>query len=98
MRVVLLIGDLGAVFVEREDRREDISPYERTLLHNVALRRPHAQLVAHMSNVTSGLPIAERAFAAVVVSRGIVNLYYGNRRKLDKISIGQVWKPAAQVK
>jgi preprotein translocase subunit SecD len=32
-------------------------------------------------------------FSAVLVSRGIVNLIYGNRKKLDKISIGQVWKP-----
>ncbi len=44
------------------------------------------------------LGILTSMFSAVVVSRGIVNLYYGNRRKLDKISIGQVWKPAAQVK
>jgi preprotein translocase subunit SecD len=33
-----------------------------------------------------------------MVSRGIVNLYYGGRRKLDKISIGQIWKPAEQAK
>jgi preprotein translocase subunit SecD len=30
---------------------------------------------------------------AVVVSRGLVNLIYGGRRKLERISIGQVWKP-----
>jgi preprotein translocase subunit SecD len=29
-----------------------------------------------------------------MVSRGIVNLYYGRQRKLDKVSIGQVWRPA----
>jgi preprotein translocase subunit SecD len=34
-------------------------------------------------------------FSAVVVSRGIVNLVYGSRKKLDRISIGQVWRPAA---
>ncbi len=44
------------------------------------------------------LGILTSMFSAVVVSRGIVNLWYGSRRKLDKISIGQVWKPAAQVK
>lgn len=44
------------------------------------------------------LGILTSMFSAVMVSRGIVNLYYGNRRKLDRISIGQVWKPAAQAK
>jgi preprotein translocase subunit SecD len=37
-------------------------------------------------------------FSAVMVSRRIVNLYYGGRRKLDKSSIGQIWKPASQAK
>jgi preprotein translocase subunit SecD len=32
-------------------------------------------------------------FSAVVVSRGLVNLWYGGRKKLSSISIGQVWKP-----
>jgi preprotein translocase subunit SecD len=32
-------------------------------------------------------------FSAVFVSRGIVALIYGGRKKLDKISIGQVWRP-----
>ena len=41
------------------------------------------------------LGILTSLFSAVMLSRGIVNLYYGTRRKLDKISIGQVWKPAA---
>jgi preprotein translocase subunit SecD len=27
-----------------------------------------------------------------VVSRGLVNLWYGGRKKLSSISIGQVWK------
>jgi hypothetical protein len=27
------------------------------------------------------------------VSRGIVAVIYGGRKKLDRISIGQVWKP-----
>jgi preprotein translocase subunit SecD len=34
-------------------------------------------------------------FSAVFVSRGIVALVYGGRRKLEKISIGQVWRPKA---
>ena len=44
------------------------------------------------------LGILTSMFSAVVVSRGIVNLYYGSRRRLEKVSIGQVWKPAAQSK
>jgi preprotein translocase subunit SecD len=44
------------------------------------------------------LGILTSMFSAVMVSRGIVNLYYGGRRKLDRISIGQVWKPAEQAK
>jgi preprotein translocase subunit SecD len=39
------------------------------------------------------LGIATSMFSAVMVSRGIVNLIYGGRRKLEKVSIGQVWKP-----
>jgi preprotein translocase subunit SecD len=42
------------------------------------------------------LGILTSMFSAVMVSRAMVNLYYGGRRKLDKISIGQVWKPASQ--
>ena len=40
------------------------------------------------------LGILTSMFSAVMVSRAIVNLYYGTRRKLDKVSIGQVWKPS----
>jgi preprotein translocase subunit SecD len=32
-------------------------------------------------------------FSSVVVSRAMVNLVYGSRKKLDKLSIGQIWKP-----
>ncbi|HLT25072.1 MAG TPA: protein translocase subunit SecD, partial [Zeimonas sp.] len=32
-------------------------------------------------------------FSAVFFSRGLVNLWYGRRRKLTKVSVGQVWKP-----
>ncbi|MEO8537466.1 MAG: protein translocase subunit SecD [Betaproteobacteria bacterium] len=41
------------------------------------------------------LGILTSMFSAVFVSRGIVALVYGSRRKLDRISIGQVWKPKA---
>ncbi len=34
-------------------------------------------------------------FSAVFFSRGLVNLWYGGRKKLKSVSIGQVWKPAA---
>src|SRR5256714_292741 len=39
------------------------------------------------------LGILTSMFSAVFVSRGIVALIYGSRKKLDKISIGQVWRP-----
>jgi preprotein translocase subunit SecD len=39
------------------------------------------------------LGILTSMFSAVVVSRGLVNLWYGGRKKLSSISIGQVWKP-----
>jgi preprotein translocase subunit SecD len=42
------------------------------------------------------LGILTSMFSAVMVSRGIVNLYYGRQRKLDKVSIGQVWRPQAK--
>ncbi|MBI2224395.1 MAG: protein translocase subunit SecD [Betaproteobacteria bacterium] len=42
------------------------------------------------------LGILTSIFSAVMVSRGIVNLYYGRRRKLESLSIGQVWKPGAE--
>ena len=44
------------------------------------------------------LGILTSIFSAVMVSRSIVNLYYGSRRKLDSISIGQVWKGEAKGK
>jgi len=44
------------------------------------------------------LGILTSIFSSVVVSRALVNWIYGSRRKLESISIGQVWKPAAQAK
>lgn len=42
------------------------------------------------------LGILTSMFSAVMVSRGMVNLLYGNRRKLASVSIGQVWKPVSE--
>jgi preprotein translocase subunit SecD len=39
------------------------------------------------------LGILTSIFSAVVVSRAMVNLFYGRQKRLTKISIGQVWKP-----
>ena len=44
------------------------------------------------------LGILTSIFSAVMVSRSLVNLYYGSRRKLDSISIGQVWKAGTEQK
>ncbi|MFN3566329.1 MAG: protein translocase subunit SecD [Burkholderiaceae bacterium] len=41
------------------------------------------------------LGILTSIFSAVFVSRGIVNLVYGSRKRLASLSIGQVWKPGA---
>jgi ABC-type taurine transport system ATPase subunit len=39
------------------------------------------------------LGILTSMFSAVFFSRGLVNLWYGRRRKLNGVSIGQLWKP-----
>jgi preprotein translocase subunit SecD len=39
------------------------------------------------------LGIMTSIFTAVFVSRAIVNLWYGSRKKLSDLSIGAVWKP-----
>lgn len=38
------------------------------------------------------LGILTSMFSAVMISRGIVNLIYGYRRKIEKLSIGQIYK------
>jgi len=40
------------------------------------------------------LGILTSMFSAVFVSRGLVNLWYGGKKKLAKLSIGQIWKPS----
>lgn len=42
------------------------------------------------------LGILTSMYSSVVVSRALVNLWYGRRRKLQSISIGSVWKPETE--
>ena len=42
--------------------------------------------------------IVTSIFSAVMVSRAIVNVFYGSRRRLDRVSIGSVWKDGAENK
>jgi len=44
------------------------------------------------------LGILTSMFSAVFVSRGVVNLWYGRSKKLNKVSIGTVWTPGLSVK
>jgi len=44
------------------------------------------------------LGILTSIFSSVVLSRGFINLIYGSRRRVDKLSIGQVWKPGIATK
>jgi preprotein translocase subunit SecD len=41
------------------------------------------------------LGILTSIFSAVFVSRAIVNLIYGSRKKLAALSVGQIWRPGA---
>jgi preprotein translocase subunit SecD len=41
------------------------------------------------------LGILTSIFSAVFVSRGVVNLLYGSRKRLKSLAIGQVWRPGA---
>ena len=43
--------------------------------------------------ITLTIGILTSMFSAILVSRGLVNLIYGKKRKLEKLAIGQVWKP-----
>jgi preprotein translocase subunit SecD len=36
-------------------------------------------------------------FSAVFFSRGLVNLWYGGKKKLKSLAIGQVWRPAPEM-
>lgn len=41
------------------------------------------------------LGILTSIFTSVMVSRALVNLWYGSRKKLTSLSIGQIWRPDA---
>ncbi len=43
------------------------------------------------------LGIATSMFSSVMFSRGLVNLWYGRKKKLKSVSIGQVWRPDGAV-
>ena len=43
--------------------------------------------------VVHSLGILTSMFSAVFFARGVVNFWYGRKKKLDKLSIGQVWRP-----
>jgi preprotein translocase subunit SecD len=43
------------------------------------------------------LGIMTSMFSAVFFSRGLVNLWYGSTKRLQKISIGTVWHPSAEL-
>ncbi len=43
--------------------------------------------VVHVIGILTSL------FSSVFVSRGLANLWYGRRKKLTSLSIGQIWKP-----
>ncbi|WP_395404686.1 protein translocase subunit SecD [Pseudoduganella sp. UC29_106] len=42
------------------------------------------------------LGILTSMFSAVFISRGVVNLWYGRKKKLQSLSIGTVWVPGAE--
>ncbi len=44
------------------------------------------------------LGILTSIFTSVMVSRALVNLWYGRRKKLTSLSIGQIWRPSADNK
>ncbi|GMV48449.1 MAG: protein translocase subunit SecD [Pseudomonadota bacterium] len=43
------------------------------------------------------LGILTSMFSAVMFSRGLVNLWYGRKKRLKAVSIGQVWRPEGAV-
>ncbi len=45
--------------------------------------------------VVHTIGILTSMFSAVMFSRGLVNLWYGRKKKLKTVSIGTVWKPQA---
>jgi preprotein translocase subunit SecD len=45
--------------------------------------------------IVHSLGILTSIFSAVFVSRAMVNLVYGTRKRLSSLSVGQVWKPGS---
>jgi preprotein translocase subunit SecD len=43
------------------------------------------------------LGIATSMFSAVFFARGLSNLWYGGRQRLQSISIGQIWRPSSDI-
>jgi preprotein translocase subunit SecD len=43
--------------------------------------------------VVHSLGILTSMFSAVFFARGLANIWYGRKKKLDKLSIGEVWRP-----
>ena len=39
------------------------------------------------------LGILTSMFSAVFIMRGVVNLWYGRKKKLQSIAIGTIWRP-----
>jgi preprotein translocase subunit SecD len=66
-----------------------------TLIAGVALLAFGSGFVRGFA-VVHCLGILTSMFSAVMFSRGLVNLWYGRQKKLKSVSIGQVWRPAAQ--
>ncbi len=69
----------------REELRDGASP--QMAIH-VGYERAWATILDSNGILTS-------MFSAVFFSRGLVNLWYGGKKKLKSVSIGQVWKPDA---
>jgi preprotein translocase subunit SecD len=42
------------------------------------------------------LGILTSIFSAVMVSRAMVNIFYGRKRRLERVSIGQVWRSGSE--
>jgi preprotein translocase subunit SecD len=47
--------------------------------------------------VVHSLGILTSMFSAVFFSRGLVNLWYGRKKKLKSVAIGTIWQPEADV-
>jgi len=52
-------------------------------------------LESHVVGSALWLGILTSMFSAVFFSRGLVNLWYGSRKKIQTLAIGQIWKPQA---